>query len=156
MRTTHVVSAIALAVSLAAGALTGAAVFARDSQADTRVDANARLSIPQVHARMTALGYRDIDQIERERNLFEVDARTSAGERVKLYVDARSGEVLRTKSDARDRIRDRERLDKEVDRATPDCTDRRCRDDDRTQTLSSETLGWYLSDIYGRMKAVGI
>lgn len=156
MRTTHVLSAITLAVGLAVGVLAGAAVFAQDPRTDARLEASARLSIAQVHERMTALGYKDIDEIERERNLFEVAARTSTGERVKLYVDARSGEILRTKSDARDRDRDGRRVRKEADRGMPDCTDRRCRDDDRAQTLPSETLGWYLSDIYGRMKAAGI
>ena len=55
-----------------------------------------------MHEKLTALGYKDIDEIERDRGVYEVEAATSAGERVKLHVDAASGEILRTKSEARD------------------------------------------------------
>jgi hypothetical protein len=41
-------------------------------------------------------------------------------------------------------------------RQARDCSERRCRDDGRVQSLSSEAMGWYLSDIYGRMKSAGI
>lgn len=156
MRTTHVVSAVALAVSLALGALGAAAVFAQAPQTDARVAAKVRLSIAQVHEKLVALGYKDIDEIEREREVYEVEARTSAGERVKLYVDAGSGEILRTKSGARDRGRGSEGMGTEADRGATDCRDRRRRDDTRAQTLPSEVVGWYLADIYGRMQAAGI
>lgn len=155
MRTTYLFTATALAASLAVGGFALAPAFGQDARTHAGVEANARLSIAQVHERLSALGYKDIDEIERDRGVYEVEAATSAGERVKLYVDARSGEILRTKSDARDRVRDGKRVGKEGDRATPDCTDRRCRDD-RAGTLPSETVGWYLGDIYDRLKAAGI
>ena len=60
-----------------------------------------------------------------------------------------------SQSDASDRARDSRRMGRQTDRATPDCTGRRCRDD-RAQTVPSEALGWYLGDIYGRLKAAGI
>jgi hypothetical protein len=46
-------------------------------------------------------------------------------------------------------------MGRQADQATPDCTDRRCRDD-RVQTIPSESMGWYLGDIYGRLKAAGV
>ena len=140
MRTTHVLSTIAVAVSLAVGALAGTSVLAQDARTDARVEANARLSIAQVYERMTALGYKDIDEIERDGGVYEIEARTSAGERVKLHVDARSGEILRTKSEARDEDRENRRMGKEADRRTRDGTDRPRRDGHRVQTLSSETM----------------
>ncbi|MCC6195797.1 MAG: PepSY domain-containing protein [Burkholderiales bacterium] len=137
MHNTRVLGAIALAVGLAVGALGGVAAFAQGAKEDARIEVNARLSIAQVFEKVTAQGYRDIDGIEREKDVFEVDARTGAGERVRLYVDARSGEILQTKSQARDSMRPG-------------------KDADRAQALPRETVGWYLSDIYGRMKAAGI
>jgi hypothetical protein len=155
MRTTNLITATALAASLAVGGIVLAPAFGQDAKPDARAEANARLSITQVHEKVRALGYQDIDEIERDRGVYEVEAATSAGERVKLYVDAGSGEILRTKSEARDRGGDRKRMGRQADRATPDCTDRRCRDD-RVQTIPSESMGWYLGDIYGRLKAAGV
>ena len=155
MRTTYLITATALAASLAAGGFVLAPAFGQDARADARAEANARLSIAQVHERLSALGYKDIDEIERDRGVYEVEAANSAGERVKLYVDAGRGEILRTKSDARDRGRHSERMGRQTDRATPDCTDRRCRDD-RAQTIPSQSLGWYLDDIYKRLQTAGI
>lgn len=106
MRTTHLLGSLALAAGLATGALAGATALAQDSKTDSRPDASVRLTIPQVYEKLTTLGYKDIDEIERERDIYEVDARTSAGQRVKLHVDARSGQILRTKADPRDRARD--------------------------------------------------
>lgn len=155
MRTTNLITATALAASLAVGGFVLAPAFGRDAKPDARAEANARLSIAQVHERLSALGYKDIDEIERDRGVYEAEAATSAGERVKLYVDAASGEILRTKSEARDRGGDSKRMGRQADRAAPDCTDRRCRDD-RVQTIPSESMGWYLKDIYGRLKAAGV
>jgi hypothetical protein len=155
MRTTNLITATTLAASLAVGGIVLAPAFGQDAKPDARVEANARLSIAQVHEKLSALGYKDIDEIERDRGAYEVEAATSAGERVKLYVDAASGEILRTKSEARARGGDNKRIGRQADRAAPDCSDRRSRDD-RAQTISSESMGWYLGDIYGRLKTAGI
>ena len=155
MRTTNLMTATALAASLAAGGFALAPAFGQDAKPDARAEANARLSLAQVHEKLSALGYKDIDEIERERGVYEVEAATSAGERVKLYVDAASGAILRTKSAARDRGGDRKRMGRQADRTTPDCTDRHSRND-RAQVIPSESMGWYLGDIYGRLKAAGI
>ncbi|MBW7901547.1 MAG: PepSY domain-containing protein [Rhodocyclaceae bacterium] len=52
------------------------------------------LTIPQVYQKLEAAGYRDIDEIERERRGYEVHATDRDGRRVKLDVDAKSGEVI--------------------------------------------------------------
>lgn len=56
------------------------------------------LDMPQLIERLRGLGYSDIREIERKgERLYEVDARNPAGERVELTIDARSGEILRSK-----------------------------------------------------------
>jgi len=70
------------------------------------------LTIPAIHDKVTAAGYSDISEIERERDGYEVKGRNADGERVKLYVDPLSGEVLEA-------------------RAKKDNSDKRSRDDKR-------------------------
>ena len=54
------------------------------------------MDMQQLIARLAALGYRDISEIELEDGmaLYEVEARNGQGQRVELEIDARSGEVL--------------------------------------------------------------
>jgi hypothetical protein len=155
MRITHVIGTISLANSIAFGTLATGAVSASETRDATRVERGAGSSIPQLQEKLTVLGYKDIGRIEREKDAYEVHATTTAGERVQLNVDARSGEILRTKSEGRERGRESKRSGKE-DRHNRDCSERRCRDDGRVQTLSSEAMGWDLQVIYGRMKSAGI
>lgn len=50
----------------------------------------------QVIEQVAAQGYSDIREIERKsERLFEVKARDASGQRVELYIDARSGEILK-------------------------------------------------------------
>jgi hypothetical protein len=92
MKTSHAIFAVALAAATLGG---GAFAAAPDTGADT---AGARyegwLTIPAIHDRVTAAGYSDISEIERERDGYEVKGRNAEGEQVKLYVDPLSGEVL--------------------------------------------------------------
>jgi hypothetical protein len=155
MRTTHVIGSISLAISVALGTLAAGAVSASETRDATRVERSAGSSIPQLQEKLIALGYKDIGRIEREKDAYEVRATTNAGERVQLHVDARSGEILRTKSETREQGHASKRWGKE-DRHTRDCSERRCRDDGRVQTRSREAVGWYLGDIGGRMKSAGI
>jgi hypothetical protein len=56
----------------------------------------ATLNFQQVIDRVVAQGYSDVREVERKSDkLYEVKARDGQGRRVELYVDARSGEVLR-------------------------------------------------------------
>lgn len=155
MKTPYALSAFALAAGLAVGSLAVTAVQAQDPQAGAALEAGARLTIGQVVERLTAQGYRDIDEIERDGGAWEVDARTSAGERVKLRVDAHSGAILKTKTDARRSDRDHKRMGDDSRHAPTECGSEPCRTDRRAQGLSSATMGWYLSDIYARLPATG-
>lgn len=75
------------------------------------------LTIPQVHERLQAAGYRNIEQIERENGSYEVRATDSNGSRSKLYVNPQTGELLV------------QRAGKHRRRNSADCNERRCRDD---------------------------
>lgn len=53
------------------------------------------LTMQQVIERLAARGYRDISEIELERDgSYEVEARDGQGRKVELKVDGRSGELL--------------------------------------------------------------
>jgi len=93
---------------LLAGAALGAAALA--AQAQTQAPAAAPVpaasaaqtsvwSIRQVHDSLEAAGYRDITEIELERDRYEVKARDAQARRVKLYVNAHNGAIERTKLD---------------------------------------------------------
>lgn len=58
-----------------------------------------QLSIRDIYDRMEAAGYRDMREIEFSKGRYEVKARNAQGERVKLYVNASTGAIERTRSD---------------------------------------------------------
>ena len=58
------------------------------------------MSFDKMIEHVTALGYREIKEVEKKSDkLFEVKARDANGDWVELYVDSRSGEILRSKLD---------------------------------------------------------
>ena len=81
------------ALLLAAGTATGA--FAQQSPAVQ--PANPTLSVKEINDRVEGQGYRNITQVEREGDRYEVKATTAEGGRVELYLDAHTGEVVKTK-----------------------------------------------------------
>ncbi|MCL4745971.1 MAG: PepSY domain-containing protein [Burkholderiaceae bacterium] len=104
------IAAIVLGVGVAAagaGALL-APSFAQSSpptqagQSGGAGGAPARLTIAQVHDKLEKLGYTRIDKIELERGAFEVKAAKANATREKLYVDAFTGEILKSKPRRRD------------------------------------------------------
>ena len=107
MRTsTSLLAIVALSTGLVAGgALLAPAIAQNADAAQAATSTSKRLTIGEVHDKLVAQGYRDIDEIEREDRGFEVKAVDAEGRRVELDVDAATGEVLdtRTKSDKRDR-----------------------------------------------------
>jgi hypothetical protein len=111
-----------LAATLAIGFLAGGSAFAETP----RTVPAASLSMPQVFEKLSAQGYWNIDRIERESTSFEVIARDKSGARVKLHVDARSGEIL----DRREEGRKHDKRHLEAgQRDGVECNERRCRDD---------------------------
>ncbi|MFH1493532.1 MAG: PepSY domain-containing protein [Pseudomonadota bacterium] len=117
MRTLTIVTAIALGAFIAPS-------FAQGN----RPDGGDRqwLSIPQIHARLEATGYRNIEKIEREHGSYEVKATDRNGARIKLYLNPQTGEVI----DPQRREARRDRSDfANGQRNSADCNKRRCRDD---------------------------
>lgn len=64
-------------------------------QSGATVPAAPQLSIRDIYDRMEAAGYRDMREIEFDKGRYEVKARNTHGERVKLYVNASTGAVER-------------------------------------------------------------
>lgn len=118
MRTLTIVTALALGVFISPS-------FAQDNRP---AGGNERqwLSIPQIHAKLEATGYRNIEKIEREHGSYEVKATDRNGERIKLYLNPQTGEVIdQRRSETR-----RDRSDAaNGQRNSADCNKRRCRDD---------------------------
>jgi uncharacterized membrane protein YkoI len=82
-----------LAPALAAPVLTTAAAAA---VAQTPATTPAVMNFQQVVERVVAQGYSDVREVERKSDkLYEIKARNNQSRWVELYVDARSGEILR-------------------------------------------------------------
>lgn len=85
-----------LAPLLAALALASAAAV---SHANTPAAAAEGMNFQQVIERVVAQGYKDVREVERKSGkLYEIKARNAQGRWVELYVDSRSGEILREKA----------------------------------------------------------
>jgi hypothetical protein len=61
--------------------------------------AEPALSIEQLGARLTALGYTRVQEIEREDGCFEVEATDSDNREMELLVHAITGEVLKAEAE---------------------------------------------------------
>jgi uncharacterized membrane protein YkoI len=80
----------------AVAALIAAASLGATAQEATPAAAAAPMSMMQLLERVTAQGYRDVREIEMKSDrLYEVKATNQKGQRVEMYIDARSGEVLK-------------------------------------------------------------
>ena len=93
--------AFAAGAALAGGIAQAQAPTPAPAAAPTAATAPAapQLSIRDIYHRMAAADYRDMREIEFSKGRYEVKARNAQGERVKLYVNASSGAVERTRSD---------------------------------------------------------
>jgi hypothetical protein len=123
MKPSTTISSFALIGALVAGGSLLAPSFAGEGRTASAGE-KQWLTIPQVHEKLEAAGYRNIEKIERERGGYEVRAIDRNGERVKLYVNPRTGELL----DQRSGRRASDGSDKQR-RYAADCNERRCRDD---------------------------
>lgn len=116
MRPNTLIATLALGGTLLAGAMGLAPAIAQTGTAPATAPATAsapELSLPQILDKLSAAGYSAVEKIERKRNraLYEVKAVDRDGRRVELYLDARSGEVVkrevkRDRSDRSDRSLD--------------------------------------------------
>lgn len=123
MLASRILSTAAIGVLLVAGTVVPASASAEEYRQTQAADARKGLSIPQIYDKLTALGYWNIDKIERDPRMYEVKASDKSGDRVKLYLDAQTGEIVERRLDNRRRFMD------ERGRSSADCNERRCRDD---------------------------
>lgn len=124
MKLTTMISSIALAGALAVGGAMLAPSFAGERRM-APVGERQWLSIPQVHEKLEAAGYRQIEKIERERGGYEARATDRQGERIKLYINPQTGEII----DRGSRGKRAKGGGDESRRNSADCNERRCRDD---------------------------
>ncbi len=123
MFATRILFTAAIGVLLVAGTGLPATVFAGEYRHSQAAEARKGLSIPQIYDNLSAQGYWNIDKIERDPRSYEVSANDKSGDRVKLYVDAQTGEIVERRLDNRRRLMDERR------QSSVDCNQRRCRDD---------------------------
>lgn len=57
------------------------------------------LNIGDIYDRVVQAGYQDVRQIEFDDGRYEVDARDAQGQRVELHMNAKTGEIERSKFD---------------------------------------------------------
>jgi hypothetical protein len=123
-------AATVIGVLLSAATFLPAPVLAEESwrpQTAETPETRKALSIPQIYDKLIALGYWNVDKIERESAGYEVRASDRSGDRVKLTLDAQTGEIVLRRVDKYRHHRD-ERMD-ERRGSSADCNERRCRDD---------------------------
>lgn len=125
MKRSTLLTSLVLGGTLAIGGAWLVPSFAGENRAGTEGE-RQWLSIPQVHAKLEAAGYRHIEKIERERGGYEVRATDRNGERVKLYLNPQTGDSMNQRGDGK-RLGNR---DGEGARgSSANCSERRCRDD---------------------------
>lgn len=127
MKFATMISSIALAGAFAVGGAMLAPSFAGENRT---APAGERqwLSIPQIHQKLEAAGYRQIEKIERERGGYEARATDRQGERIKLYINPQTGEIIDRGSHGK-RARGAQGTSGDSRRNSADCNERRCRDD---------------------------
>lgn len=130
------VSKAAFSLVLGAGLLAGGFALAPSFAGESRTAPAAErqwLSIGQVHQKLEAAGFRNVEKIEREHGLYEARATDRNGERVKLYINPQTGEVSERGARSEHRKRDREGATSDGRQASAansaECNKRRCRDD---------------------------
>ena len=124
MKLSTILSFLALGSALAFGSVALSPSFAGESRT---APAGERqwLSIQQVHEKLETAGYRNVEKIERERGNYEARATDRNGERIKLYVNPQTGEIMNHRSQGK-------RTNGPTDQSihdSADCSRRRCRDD---------------------------
>lgn len=125
MKLATMISSIALAGTFAIAGAMLAPSFAGENRT-APADGRKWLSIPQVHEKLEAAGYRQIEKIEREGGGYEARATDGKGERVKLYINPQTGGIMSRNSHGK---RAKGAGDDDSRRNSADCNERRCRDD---------------------------
>ena len=100
------IAALALAAGLAGAAYAGSD---KDKNTDRHTDSTATassaettiapLAMDEILARLRTAGYSDFREIERENGRYEVKGIDAEGRRIELYVDARTGAIVKQEWD---------------------------------------------------------
>lgn len=130
MKIATLLTSLALGSALAVGGVMLAPSIAGENRPMSAAE-RQWLSIPQVHEKLEAAGYRNVEKIERELGGYEARATDRHGDRVKLYVNPQTGEIENQRGEGR-----RHGADTDSKRSSADCTKRRCRDDLPAQPVS--------------------
>lgn len=92
MRTSKIALSLALVAAIGLGGVLLIPSFAADRSAESN-DRQPWLSLAEILTRLEKAGYRNIEKIEREHGNYEARATDTNGQRVKLYINPRTGEV---------------------------------------------------------------
>lgn len=128
MKTMTIRTTLILTTCLLVGGFAWSPAHADDKSSDRSygsADVAPALSVPQVIQKLGAAGYQQIEKIQRKRDRYEVRATGRDGARVKLYVNAQTGEIL----GPRDAGKHRSDTASVYQKLMGDCNQRRCRDD---------------------------
>jgi hypothetical protein len=144
MKHSTLLVSLALGSALAVAGALLAPSFAGEHRADPAAE-RQWLSIAQIHDKLQAAGYRNVEKIERERGGYEVRATDPKGERIKLYVNPQTGEIMSQRGDGK-RLPRRHRWRARLGRLQQ----RRCRGRPATQAASAASANYCHEDAAGR------
>lgn len=123
MKRSTILTSLTLVCAIVAATTLITPAFADDHRSNP-VSERQWLSIAQIHDKLVAAGYHDIEKIERERGGYEARATDRQGNRTKLYLHPQTGEIVGQRNkDSRARGNDGR------PQKSADCNERRCRDD---------------------------
>ncbi len=95
MRTTTLIATLAAAAGIVGAGTTLVPAFAQERGTPGAAQ-QTWMTLPQVQVKLEATGYRDVSEIERKRDKYEVKATDLQGQRVELDVDPFTADVLKT------------------------------------------------------------
>jgi hypothetical protein len=96
MRIKPVFSTLAFGIALAGLGVTSQMTFANDDRASAG-GKHTKMTIADIHGKLGAAGYANIEGIERSRNEYEAIAVGPNGERVRVFLDRMTGKIVETR-----------------------------------------------------------
>lgn len=97
MNSTSITSKFAICVAIVGSAFGFSTAYAHQNSDLERNVQTSSMNDSQVQEKVIAAGYKNIERIKAKRNAYEVDAMNDAGQRVEIYLDSSTGDVVRTK-----------------------------------------------------------
>lgn len=124
MNSTFALSTLCLAACFMAAGSVFTPAYADDTSSEWSNN-SATLILPQVLQKLEAAGYRNVEKIKLKRGNYEVRTTGRDGERIKLYVNAKTGDIL----GQRDARKGDDHTGGVMQKLIGNCNERRCRDD---------------------------